>query len=63
MKDKDVIVYAVSFKSANHPTLQNCASTDSNSGDLLYWDADNGSELTAAFKDIAIRLTNLRLDK
>lgn len=63
MKDKDVIVYAVSFKSANHPTLRNCASTDANSGDLLYWDADNGSELTAAFKDIAIRLTNLRLDK
>ena len=63
MKEKDVIVYAVSFKSANHPTLRNCASTDSNSGDLLYWDADNGSELTAAFKDIAIRLTNLRLDK
>ena len=62
MKDKDIIVYAVSFKSANHPTLLSCASAD-NSGNQLYWDADNGSELTAAFKDIAIRLTNLRLDK
>jgi Flp pilus assembly protein TadG len=63
MKNKNVIVYAVSFQSANHPTLKDCASTDASSGDLLYWDADNGSELTAAFKDIAIRLTNLRLDK
>jgi hypothetical protein len=62
MKAKDVIVYTVSFKSSNHPTLMNCASSD-DQGDKLYWDADNGSELTAAFKDIAIRLTNLRLDK
>ena len=39
-EDHDVIVYAVSFKSSNHPTLTNCASTD-NSGDKLYWDADS----------------------
>lgn len=62
IKDKDVIVYAVSFHSPNHPTMRNCASTDS-SGDKLYWDARDGSDLVAAFKDIAIRLTNLRLDK
>lgn len=62
MKDKDVIVYAVSFKSPKHPTMQYCASTDS-SGNLLYWDAKNGDDLVGAFKDIAIRLTNLRLDK
>lgn len=63
MKEKDVIVYAVSFQSPNHPTLRSCASTNSKSGDLLYWDARNSSDLVAAFKDIAIRLTNLRLDK
>ncbi|MEZ5926243.1 MAG: pilus assembly protein TadG-related protein [Hyphomicrobiaceae bacterium] len=63
MKDEDVIVYAVSFQSPNHPTLQACASTDNGSGDLLYWDANNSNDLIAAFKDIAIRLTNLRLDK
>ena len=60
--DKDVIVYAVSFKSPKHPTMQYCASKDS-SGNLLYWDAKNGDDLVSAFKDIAIRLTNLRLDK
>jgi Flp pilus assembly protein TadG len=63
MKDKDVTVYAVSFQSPNHPTLRRCASTDAGSGDLLYWDAQDRSDLIAAFKDIAIRLTNLRLDK
>lgn len=62
MKDKDVIVYAVSFKSPNHPTMKYCASHDT-SGNLLYWDAKNGDDLVTAFKDIAIRLTNLRLDK
>jgi Flp pilus assembly protein TadG len=63
MKSKDVVVYAVSFQSPNHPTLRSCASTDASSGDHLYWDARDGSDLVAAFKDIAIRLTNLRLDK
>ncbi len=61
MKSEGVIVYTVSFNSPNHPTLLTCASTDPDTGNPLYYDADNGADLNAAFQDIAIKLTALRL--
>lgn len=61
MKAAGVVVYTVSFDSPNHPTLMDCASISSGTGEPLYYDAANGSELNAAFQDIAINLTNLRL--
>lgn len=64
MKDKDVVVYAVAFKapSAAEDLLEDCASEESEeSTEKLFFDADNGEELRAAFKSIAIHLAKLRL--
>jgi Flp pilus assembly protein TadG len=63
MKEKNVIIYTVSFQNPNHPDLQYCASTDATSGELLYFEASNGAALNAAFQKIAFKLTNLRLSK
>ncbi|MEZ5926241.1 MAG: pilus assembly protein TadG-related protein [Hyphomicrobiaceae bacterium] len=65
IKDPDVtggnvVIYAVAFQSppAAEATLQACATSPSH-----YFSADNGTELRAAFQDIAKRLQSLRLSK
>ena len=64
MKDQDVVVYAVAFKAPSdaEDLLEECASEKSEeSAEKLFFDADNGEELRAAFKSIAIHLAKLRL--
>lgn len=58
MKDKGVTVYTIGFQapSGAEATLKSCASSEDH-----YFNASNGSELTAAFVSIAKQLTNLRL--
>ncbi|MEO1265250.1 MAG: hypothetical protein AAFV26_06070, partial [Pseudomonadota bacterium] len=60
MKAKKIIVYTVGFKlspgSAAADTLSACAS-----GPGKAYSAENGAALTAAFRDIAEDITNLRL--
>jgi Flp pilus assembly protein TadG len=55
-----VVIYSVAFQSppAAEATLQACATSPSH-----YFSADNGTELRAAFQDIARRLQNLRIAK
>ena len=62
IKDPDVtggnvVIYSVAFLSppAAEATLQACATSPSH-----YFSADNGTELRAAFQDIAKRLQSLR---
>jgi hypothetical protein len=63
MKDKGVVIYSVAFQAPGfaQATLRSCASADATSGSLNYYDASNGDQLREAFKDIAIRLTALRI--
>lgn len=59
MKDRDVVVFAVGFElreATAIATLEDCASGPSH----LYL-AENGAALRQAFRDIAVKLTNLRL--
>ncbi len=55
-----VVIYSVAFLSppAAEATLQACATSPSH-----YFSADNGTELRAAFQDIAKRLQSLRIAK
>ena len=60
MKAKSITVYTVGFDLGNDTTaktmLQNCA-TDS----THFYDADNGDALKAAFRDIALKISALRI--
>ncbi|MGQ0673136.1 MAG: VWA domain-containing protein [Hyphomicrobium sp.] len=62
MKDKGITVYTVGFDLGGNQsaieTLQNCAS----SADKFY-NAENGDDLKQAFKDIALRLSDLYLTR
>ncbi len=60
MKSKGVIVYSVAFSagSSAQTLLQGCASSPN-----TYFTASNGSELRAAFQQIAMNLNKLRLTK
>lgn len=62
MKVQGITVYAVGFElpkgSSAETVLKGCASDASK-----YFDADNGSELEQAFRDIAIQLSALYLSK
>lgn len=65
MKEKGMVIYTIAFQAPNaaEQTLRSCATVDSTSGDLNFYDAQNGDDLKNAFQDIAIKLTALRLDK
>ena len=58
MKSNNVVIYSVAFQApaAAEATLRACASDDGG-----YFNADNGEALREAFRDIAIRLLNLRI--
>ncbi|MGI9378025.1 MAG: pilus assembly protein TadG-related protein [Methyloligellaceae bacterium] len=58
MKSNNVVIYSVAFQApANaEATLRACASDDGG-----YFNAENGEDLREAFRDIAIRLLNLRI--
>lgn len=60
MKSAGIKIYTVAFEvdddSDAAEVMQNCA-TDAGS----YYDADNGEELEQAFRDIALRISDLRL--
>ena len=62
IKAKDVIVHTIAFEVAEgspvEDLMRNCAG---NGG--RYFDADNSTELAAAFKQIALALLNLRLSR
>ena len=62
MKKHGITVYAVGFElvkgSSAETVLKACASDNSK-----YFDADSGSELEQAFRDIAIQLSTLYLSK
>lgn len=66
MKDKNIMVFTVGFD-ASAPALDlltQCASDDlGRPGEKLFYDARDGDALHAAFRDIAIKLTALRLSK
>ena len=64
-KAQGVHVYTIGFTSplAAEATLKACATADPHSGKLDYYHADSKAELSAAFKDIATKLTQLRLSE
>jgi Flp pilus assembly protein TadG len=63
MKGKGVKVFSIGFGLGSDPnaiqTLKSCATT----GDGYFANAENEAELSAAFKNIASKLTQLRLSK
>ncbi|MCB1429286.1 MAG: VWA domain-containing protein [Nitratireductor sp.] len=64
MRKDGITIYSVGFDAPTQAqqTLTNCASTGSN-GEKLFYAASNGTELKAAFRDIAISIQCLRLSK
>lgn len=58
MRDEGIVVYSVAFKApkAGQKILKECAGNDAN-----YFEASNGTELREAYREIASRLSNLRL--
>ena len=64
-KAKGVLVYTIGFTSpaGAEATLKACASPDPHTGLPGYYHAESQAELSAAFQDIATKLTALRLDK
>ena len=62
MKAKGIKVYTVGFdsrrQSEGHQTLRSCATDASHA-----YVAENGDELKEAFRDIALKLSNLYLSK
>ena len=65
MKADGVVVYTVGFTAPGFAknTLKACASVDPENGEPQFYDAESGDELNAAFQDIAVKLTALRLDR
>ena len=64
-KAKGVLVYTIGFTSpaGAEATLKACASPDPRTGLPGFYHAESEAELTAAFQDIAVKLTALRLAK
>jgi len=62
---KGVMVYTIGFTSppGAEATLKACASPDPRTGLPGYYHAESQAELSAAFQDIAVKLTALRLAK
>ncbi len=60
MKDEGLVVYSIAFQApaSAKETLQYCALSGKH-----YFDAENGVQLREAFRDIAIRLTRLRISE
>ena len=58
IKNNNIIVFSVTFQTdiTVAPLLQGCASADGG-----YYEATDGRALAAAYKDIGVRLLNLRL--
>ncbi len=60
MKEKGITVYTVGFEIGDsgsaYDTMQACASSDSH-----FYNAANGNELRRAFRDIAMKISTLRL--
>ena len=58
MKDKDIVVYSVALQApdAGKAILEYCAS-----GPEFYFDAQNGQQLTDAYRAIATSLSDLRI--
>lgn len=58
MKDKNIAVYSVAYRApeAGKRVLKHCASNDS-----FFYDAANRDELIAAYKQVALSLSDLRL--
>ena len=64
-KAKGVVVYTIGFTApvGAEATLKACASIDPKTGKPSYYRAGSKAELSAAFSDIATKLTALRIDK
>jgi hypothetical protein len=62
-KAQGIVVYTVGFTSPKgaEATLKACATADPHTGEPYYYHAQSQAELTAAFKDIAVKLGQLRL--
>lgn len=61
MKNKEVIVYSIGFQlndARATAVLQNCATSPTH-----FFRAEDGDQLRAAFRDIAVQLNSLRLSK
>ncbi|MEL7303092.1 MAG: VWA domain-containing protein, partial [Pseudomonadota bacterium] len=60
MKNKGIEIYAIGFKlpsSGNaYDVMEHCASSEQH-----FYDADDGDELRMAFRDIALKISTLRL--
>ena len=64
-KAQGIAVFTIGFTSpvGAEATLKACASIDPKTGLPTYYHAESQKELSAAFADIAVKLTALRLDK
>lgn len=64
-KAEGVIVYTIGFTTApaEEVNLRACATTDARTGQNFFYHADDGVDLSKAFKDIATKLTQLRLSE
>ncbi|MEO1264148.1 MAG: pilus assembly protein [Pseudomonadota bacterium] len=60
MKNKGIEVYAIGFKLPSSGSAQDVMSSCATSEEHFY-DADNGEELRLAFRDIALKISTLRL--
>jgi hypothetical protein len=61
MKDEDIVVFSVAFDLCQpraEDALSGCASSS-----RFFYRAENEEELRRAYRDIAIKLTKLRLSK
>ena len=58
MKAKNIVIYTIGFMVSNSAKsfLQGCAT-----GTTYYYDATDGDVLKAAFRDIALKVSSLRL--
>lgn len=66
-KNKGIIVYTIGFakkeSEVNSTVLKNCASPNAATGEPLYYYAANATEVEKVFKDIANKLSDLRITK
>ena len=62
MKLKGIDVYTVGFELGNNTTAKNML-RDCASSATQFYDADNGEQLKQAFRDIALKISNLYLTK
>ena len=64
-KAEGVIVYTIGFTTApaDEVNLKACATTNATTGQNYFYHADDGTDLSKAFRDIATKLTQLRLSQ